>query len=300
MKKPHFSHEEAFVKARIFFSLIAALFAVGLMIGCDVADPKTDPVVVFMGTAYAGQSIPFGTEYGYSEGSYSTSVLFSDGNSYIWEQTEGEDTMPPMEIPCEYDETTGEFSNHMASTWDGTTFGQISHFPVSFCTNDLSKLYLFTISQSDIEPELGLVFPRTIAEKTAGSEGSLEGTYHSNFDGENWVTTPDGTASMEYEGVVDYVYGAGTFSGTYVLRSIMTSDIEIPDYGIEIGTSDTTETIEFSGTWEYNEADNTITETITSHDGDPQTYTPYWVSYNDNLYLVTSQTRFYQRVLVDE
>jgi hypothetical protein len=123
----------------------------------------------------------------------------------------------------------------------------------------------------------------------------MVGTYRTTYEGDNWMYTAEGMADMKMENTVNFTYDANTFSGTYVTRLITESTLEIPDYGITIGSSDETETINFSGTWVYNAADNTITETYTTPEVMTVTYTPYWVSYNGKTYLATSLNRFYQK-----
>ena len=46
------------------------------------------------------------------------------------------------------------------------------------------------------------------------------------------------------------------------------------------------------------EEDNTITETMTSPADKISTYTMSWVNYNGKVYLVTSLTRAYQKVVI--
>ena len=249
-------------------------------------------VETYMGTAYVGQSIPVNTKYSYSEGTYSTWVSFIDQSSYNWSQTDVQGEMPAMIVPCEYNTTTGEFSDSVVASYGDNTYGATKYYPISFCIDNSNKMYLFTF---DLQRDTNLTFPHTIAEKITGSEGTLEGSYKSSFKSRGWFSNADGIADSQVEGEINYTYGAGTFSGTSTARYIAESTLSIPEYGIEIGSVDSTHTITFNGTWEYNKTDNTIIETITSPIASSYTYTPYWVSYNDKLYLVTSSTRFYQK-----
>jgi len=271
------------------FTLLTLVFAMFMIISCEKDEPSEE---IYMGTAYVGQSIPIGTKYSYSEGSNWSSVSFIDKNSYTWGQGNVNDGMT-MTVQCEYNTTTGEFSDSIEITGgDGNNYGATNYFPISFCIVDMNKMYLLTV---DMQNDTNLTFPRTIAEKITGSEGTLEGSYQSSYKLNGWISNADGFAGTIIEAEVNYTYSAGTFSGTYSERIIAESTLSMPDYGIEIGTIDSTRTINFSGTWEYNKADNTISETITSPIVKTETYTPYWVSYNDKLYLVTSLTRFYQK-----
>lgn len=269
------------------FTLLVLAFALFMTFSCE----KDEDEDIYMGTAYIGQSIPVDTKYSYSEGTYSAWISFIDQNSYTWGQEDVQGDMS-MIVPCEYNTTTGEFSDSMAVTNGDDTYGATKYFPTSFCIDNLNKLYLITF---DAQKDTNLTFPHTIAEKTTGSEGTLEGTYKSSFKTNNWFSNADGLAESKIEAEVNYTYGAGTFSGTLTARYINESTLSLPEWGIEIGSSDITETINFSGTWEYNKTDNTISETLTSPIDSSYTYTPYWVSYNDKLYLVTSLTRFYQK-----
>jgi len=270
----------------LFLSISFVLFS------CST-EPTEPTEEIYMGTAYVGQSIPVDTKYSYSEGTYSTWVSFIDQNSYNWSQTDVQGEMPTMIVPCEYNTTTGEFSDSLKVTGgDGYTYGATNYFPISFCIDDMNKMYLLTINMQN---DTNLIFPRTIAEKITGSEGTLEGSYQSSYKLNGWISNADGFAGTIIEGEVNYIYSASTFSGTYSERFIAESTINLPEYGIEIGKRDSTHTITFNGTWEYNKEDNTISETITSPIVKTDTYTPYWVSYNDKLYLVTSLTRFYQK-----
>lgn len=275
------------------FTLLVLAFAMFTIFSCEKDENSAD---IYMGIAYIGQSIPVDTKYTYSKDDYSLSIEFINATSYEFGQAQGSNVMPPMTIPCVYNSITGEFSNRMEATHDVTTWGQIQNFPTSFCIDDYNKLYLFTFDPHSTDVDL--TFPRTIAEKTAGVAGTIEGSYQSSFSSDNWITiTGDGagTADMQLEAELNYTYGDGVFSGTLTTRNIMESDLTLPDYGIEPGSSDETINIDFNGTWEYNETDNTITETILSPVVETYTYTPYWVSYNNKLYLVTSLTRFYQK-----
>lgn len=267
---------------------IILLISVFVFIGCQKDE---DSEGTFMGIAYIGQSIPIGTRYSYSEGIYSTWVSFIDQNSYNWGQEDGQGEMSWI-VPCEYNSTTGEFSDSMVITHDDNTYGRYQYFPASFCIDNMNKMYLFTFNA---ERDTSLIFPRPIFEKTIGSEGTLEGSYTSGFTYHGWFSNTDGFAENRVNAEVNYTYGASTFSGTYTTRIIGESTLNIPEYEIEIGTIDSTYTVTFSGTWEYNKTDNTISEIITSPIVSNFTYTPYWVSYNDKLYLVTSLTRFYQK-----
>ena len=270
-------------------TLLILAFVMFMTFSCEKDEDSED---IYMGTAYIGQSIPVDTKYSYSEGTYSAWISFIDQSSYNWGQADVQGEMPAMIVPCEYNSTTGEFSDSMAVTFDGNTYGATKYFPTSFCIDNSNKLYLITF---DSQKDTNLIFPRTIAEKLSGSEGNIEGAYKSSLKTNNWFSNADDLAESKIEAEVNYTYGAGTFSGTLTARFIDESTLSLPEWGIEIGSSDITETINFSGTWEYNKTNNTISETLTSPIDSSYTYTPYWVSYNDKLYMITSLTRFYQK-----
>ncbi|MFC2119139.1 hypothetical protein ACFLSY_10900 [Bacteroidota bacterium] len=270
------------------FLSIILFISIFVLIACQKDE---NDEYVYMGTAFVGQSIPLGTTFSYSDGIYYHEVSFINQNSYNWRQVEGQLDFSTI-VPCEYNSTTGEFSDSMVYSRNDQSFGRIQYFPVSFCIDNMEKMYLFT---HDALKDTTLIFPRTIAEKITGSEGTMEGSYTSGFNLYSWYTYSGNLADNQLEAELNYTYGAGTFSGTYTARSIGQSSIDLPEYGFETSSFDTTYHTTFSGTWEYNESDNTISETMTSPIVRNFTYTPYWVSYNDKLYLATSSTRFYQK-----
>ncbi len=248
---------------------------------------------VYMGTAFTGQSIPVETTYSYDGGDYYSEVTFKNNSRYQWNhtmRTDSGDFEFSEIVTCKYDPVSGAFSDTLEVTHDEKTMGIGHYFPVSFCINELKKLYLFTF---DVQRDTAIIFPRIIAEKVSGSAGTIKGSYKASCAGHNWYAIPDGLAQFRMDAQLDYTYGENTFSGTSTVRLLMESNIEMP--GQEVGSLDTTFTTSFNGTWEFDEITNTIQETMTSPDNRKFTYTPYWVSYNDKLYLVTSLSRFYQK-----
>lgn len=268
--------------------LIVAALIISLS-SCD-KDEKDDSSI-YMGIEYTGQQIPMGTKYSYTEGTYTASVSFIDENSYNWGQSDVQGIMS-MVVPCSYNSVTGEFSDTMIAGNSSTEYGAIQYYPISFVIDDMNKLYLHT---NNYQIDTSTNFHRYILEKTSGEAGTLEGTYTGSFYGDNWIYEDSSMADMKMETTVSFTYEANTFSGTYVTRLITESTMDIPEYGIIAGISDNTETTAFSGTWIYNKANNTITETFTTSEVSPVIYTPYWVSYNEKTYLVTSLTRYYQK-----
>lgn len=268
------------------YFIIGTVMLISLFLSCE-NEEETEKL--FVGKAYIGQSIPVDTKFTYSSGDYSSWISFIDKNSYNWGQKNSDGEMT-MVVPCEYDKVTGEFSDSMVAGFGDIEYGAWQYFPTSFYIEELGNLYLLTFNSQN---DTNLVFPRTVAEKTAGDPGTMEGTYKSVFKSCGWITMPDGTAESIIEAEVNYTYAADTFSGTFTTRLTGESTLEIPEYDIEIGTIDETETISFSGTWTYNEADSTITETMIEPEHGTHTYKPYWVTYNNKLYLVTSLTRAY-------
>lgn len=268
------------------------LIFAGMIIGLMSCEKDGNGETVYMGTAYVGKPIPLNTNYSYSEDTYSYQVSFLSNKSYSWGGLLGGAIDTTLTVPCEYNPTTGEFSDSLVMTKHGQTMGRTQYFPTSFCIDDLNKMYLFTF---DTSKDTALIFPRTIAGKISGSAGTLEGSYTSSFGGRNWYAFEAGLAEFSLTGEVNYTYTASTFSGTYTARIITNSNIGDPELGIEIISTDTIYTVPFSGTWHYNQADSTISETMTSPTTLNFSYKPSWVSYNGKLYMVTSLTRFYQK-----
>lgn len=289
MKKVNYTKLFAFLALSIFL-----VFTTSCEKDEDVEPTEDDEPTVetYIGTAFVGQSIPVDTKYSYSEGTYSTWVSFIDQSSYNWSQTDVQGEIPAMIVPCEYNTTTGEFSDSIIITHNDETFGRYHYFPISFCIDSMNKMYLFTF---DALIDTNLTLSSFIAEKITGSEGTLEGSYKSSFKSRNLYSNADGLAENWIDSEFNYSFGAGTFSGSWTTRVIGESNLSIPEYGIEPISIDSTYSETFSGTWEYNKTDNTISLTITSPIDSNYTFTPYWVSYNDKLYMVTSLTRFYQK-----
>ena len=249
----------------------------------------TDDKSVHMGIDYVGQSIPMETSYSFTEGTYTATVSFNDENSYDWSQSDVQGSMS-MEVPCSYNSVTGEFSDTTIANNGTDEYGAIQHYPISFVIDDMNKLYLHTYNT---QFDTSVDFHCYILEKTEGKAGTMEGSYTASHEGDNWMSTAEGSADMIMENMVTFTYEANTFSGSCVTRLITESTLDIPEYGITTGTSDNTETINFTGTWVYNELENTITETYTTPEAFTITYTPYWVSYNGKTYLATSLNRYY-------
>ena len=83
-------------------TLIILAFATFMFSSCDTDENEEPGKEIYMGTAYIGQSIPVDTKYSYAEGTYSTWVSFINQSSYNWSQTDVQEEMPAMIVPCEY------------------------------------------------------------------------------------------------------------------------------------------------------------------------------------------------------
>lgn len=268
-------------------TLIILSFVLFVFFSCD---KNEDNKTVFMGIAYDGQSIPVNKKYSFTEGTYTASVSFIDENSYTWSQNDVQGNMS-MVVPCDYNAVTGEFSDTTIADNGTDEYGSIQSYPVSFVIDDMKMLFLHTYS---FQRDTALLYPLIVVEKKVGKAGTLVGTYEGSFYLDNWMSGDAGMADMKIEATVTLTYTENTFTGTYSTHTISESTISIPEYGIEAGTSEKTETTAFSGTWSYDEATNTITETISVPETITNTYTPYWVTFNGKLYLATSLTRCYQ------